>query len=141
MKNLSEYISEASNDKYAVIQISREVCEKIIKAGMGFTHKDDEFYIYKDGRIVYSNPYLFSISFQGKIPKIWLGKVIPLDDKRVLKLQPHPWHTNGNVLTPYNYIKAVLNAYASGNYEKRGDVAILTDIEYTRDDYDEDKEA
>lgn len=138
MRPLKEFISEAITNNYVVVKISKEVCDIIEKTGMGFTHKDDEFYIYKDGSIEYRNPYLFTLPFKGKIPKSWIGKVIPMDDKKVLKLQPHNGHTNDNLTNPYNYIKAILNAYANGEFKKSGDVYILTNIEYTRDDYNED---
>lgn len=140
MRPLKEFISEAITDNYEVIKISKEVCDIIMKVGMSFTHEDDEFYIYKDGSIEYRNPYLFTIPFKGKIPKSWIGKVIPMDDKRVLKLQPHVGHVNDDLKNPYNYIKAILNAYANGEFKKDGAIYILTNIEYTRDDYKEDVE-
>ena len=55
-------------------------------------------------------------------------------------LYPHTGNTAGlDMKNPYLFIKAVLNAVASGNYTAEGNALVLTDIEYTKADLEKDK--
>lgn len=143
MKSLSEYIQEGLDksvfDKQ--IKLGKDVLKKLEDNRVNWMHKDDSFMIKSSGEVIYSNRYLFTLPFNGKVKKTVLAKgPIPVDDEKSFILYSHAGNADGlDMKNPYLFIKAVLNAVASGNYEQDGNTLILTDIDYTKEDLEKDK--
>lgn len=143
MKNLIEYINESLDksifDKQ--IKLGKDVMKKLEDNRVNWTHKDDSFVIKSNGEVVYSNRYLFTLPFTGKVKKTVLSKgPIPEDDDKSFTLNPHTGNADGlDMKNPYRFIKAVLNAIATGKYTTEGNKIVLTDIGYTKSDLEMDK--
>lgn len=144
MKKLVEYIQEGLDksvfDKQ--IKLGDEVMKKLEGSRVYWMHKDDSFMIKSSGEVIYSNQYLFTLPFKGKVKKTVLAKgPIPADDEKSFVLYPHVGGNTGglDMKNPYLFIKAVLNAVIIGNYKQNGNTLILTDIDYTKEDLEKDK--
>ena len=143
MKSLNEYINEGIDksifDKQ--IKLGDEVMKKLEDNLVNWMHKDDSFMIKSSGEVIYSNRNLFTIPFNGKVKKTALAKgPISADDEKSFVLYPHSGNAGGlDMKNPYLFVKAVLNAVASGNYTQNGNALILTDIDYTKEDLEKDK--
>ena len=143
MVSLFDYIKE-NLDKSVYdkqIELGKEVMKKLEDNRVNWMHKDDSFMIKSSGEVIYSNRYLFTLPFSGKVKKSVLTKgPIPADDEKSFVLYPHTGNTAGlDMKNPYLFVKAVLNAVASGNYTAEGNALVLTDIEYTKADLEKDK--
>ena len=149
MRSLQEAIQESmvieSADKFMKellgkpLTFSAKMSGKFKELGMDYNHIDDTFTVFADGRVVYSNRYLFTIPFTAKVPATWLNRIIPADNK-VLKLSPHVGHVATDIQNPYHYIRAVLNAFAQGFIEASHDGGVINDLDYTKGDFTKDKE-
>ena len=143
MISLFDYIKE-NLDKSVYdkqIKLGKEVMKKLEDNRVNWMHKDDSFMIKSSGEVIYSNRYLFTLPFNGKVKKSVLAKgPIPADDEKSFVLYPHTGNADGlDMKNPYLFVKAVLNAVASGNYTAEGNALVLTDIEYTKADLEKDK--
>jgi hypothetical protein len=144
-ERLQNSINEAAdkNMKLAfgkTIRFSGEVVKKLEKLGLNWMHEYDTFVVYEDGRIEYRNRYFFTLPFSGKVRKGWLNRVIPANDDKVLKLDTHVGHCGSDIQTPYHLFRAVLNAFPLGFVNVQGQDLVLQDIDYTKGDFEKDKE-
>jgi len=143
MKSLVDYIKESIDksiyDKQ--IKLGKDVMKKLEDNRVNWMHKDDVFIIKSTGEVIYSNKYLFTLPFNGKVKKSVLNKgAIPEDDAKAFVLNPHTGNADGlDMKNPYYFIKAVLNSVATGKYTVEGATLVLTDIEYTKADLEKDK--
>ena len=144
-ERLQNSINEAAdkNMKLAfgkTIRFSGEVVKKLEKLGLNWMHEYDTFVVYEDGRIEYRNRYFFTLPFSGKVRKSWLNRVIPANEDKVLKLDDHVGHCGSDIRTPYHLFRAVLNAFPLGFVNAQGQDLVLQDIDYTKGDFEKDKE-
>jgi hypothetical protein len=147
MKSLIETIYESTINEAAdkkmkdlfgkPITFSKTMSSKFSELGMNYQHIDDVFYIYADGRIEYRNKWLFTLPRTGKVRKAYLNRIIPANDDKIFVLNPVIGHTMDG-LTPYRFLRAVFNAFAQGYVEVRDGKGIITDLDYTKGDFEKD---
>ena len=149
MKSLIETIYESTINEAAdkkmkelfgkPLKLSQSLKTKISNIGLDFRHDDDVFFVYQDGRIEYRNKWLFTIPITGKVRKNYLNRVIPANDDKIFVLNPVIGHTMDG-LVPYHYLRAVLNAFPQGYIEVRNGEGVVTDLDYTKGDFEKDRE-
>ena len=147
MKSLIETIYESTINEAAdkkmkelfgkPLKLSQSLKTKISDIGLDFRHDDDTFIIYQDGHIEYRNKWLFTIPITGKVRKNYLNRVIPANDDKLFVLNPVVGHVMDG-LTPYRYLRAVLNAFPQGYVEIRNGEGIINDLDYTKGDLAKD---
>lgn len=150
MKSLIETIYESTINEAAdkkmkelfgkPIKFSDRMSSKFRELGMDWSHIYDVFYIYADGRIEYRrSPVVSQIRYTGKVRKPYLNRVIPANDDKIFVLDPIVGRVSGD-FTPYRYMRAVLNAFPQGYIEVRNGVGIINDLDYTKGDFEKDRE-
>jgi len=147
MKSLIETIYECTINEAAdkkmkelfgkPLKFSEKMRTKFHELGMNYQHIDDSFIVYQDGHIEYRNKWLFTIPITGKVRKVYLNRVIPANDDKLFVLNPVVGHVMDG-LTPYRYLRAVLNAFPQGYIEVRGGEGVITDLDYTKGDFEKD---
>ena len=152
MKTLSEHITttlnESADKAYSrlfgkTIKLGARVIKKLNDVGLSWEHKFDTFVIDQNGYIEYRNERLFMGQITGNISKYLLNRIIsPTETKLVISDNQVTSNANLDMsMTPYFYIRALLNALVYKNYEIKleDDTVILYDIDYTKGDYEKDK--
>lgn len=144
-ERLQNSINEAADKKMKLafggtLHLSAEVKKKLEKIGLNWMHEYDTFVVYEDGRIEYRNQYFFTLPWTGKVRKGWLNRIIPANDDKVLKLDEHTGHSSSDLRNPYHYMRAVLNAFPLGFVAAEGKDLVLLDIDYTKGDFEKDRE-
>lgn len=125
------------------IIIGPRVKEKFQKLGLDFRHEEDVFVLYADGRLEYRNPRLFSGSYEAKVYKAYLNRIIKPSDEKVLKITDRAEEGKGlDIKNPYRYLRAVLNAFPQEFVEiaQDGEQLVLKDLDYTSGDLSKDNE-
>ena len=141
-----EAINEHADSQYKTIfghtiSFSPSIKNKIIKVGLDFRHMYDNFVLYEDGCLEYTNPQLFVGTICAKLYKDKINRYIGPDGRKYLKIYTDnatidkTFDLNDN---PFNYFRAILNALTHKDYRVDLGNIILTGIDYTSGDFGSD---
>lgn len=125
------------------ITFSSRLKSQLQKLGLDFRHLKDEFKVYSDGRLEYTNSTLFGSTIISKIPKSYLNRMLDNVDKINFNIysisNDHPKDFSDS---PKYFFKAIYNALTSKKYESDNlnpSIIYITELDYTSGDYSKDK--
>lgn len=151
MKHIIEHIynkiNEHADGSYKklfgrTIVFSPSIKDKLLKSGLNFRHAYDNFIVYEDGCVEYTNPHMFTGAICAKVYKDRINRYIGSNDRKYINICCDDASTcNDFDLSdnPFNYFRAVLNALTSKTYTSDPLNIIITDIDYTKGDFETDK--